>query len=205
MPNPKVSTSTTKILVTLFACWLFCPIANAGLLGKTLSIGLYTNSSLSTAVSGTITTFTVTNSEEINSWWTAPPTGFFAIDVTDTTINLYNRVEAPGTPTSATRYIGFKDVNGTINDFSSTLTTLIHTVSNIDSSDLVVTADSIGLRITNGNFPNRTPDGYVSIQVGYASITPTPVPEPESLSILIPTIIALTLRRKHFRRLSSQN
>lgn len=204
MLNLKISTSTNKILAILFACWLFCPTANAGLLGKTLSIGLYTSSSLSTLVSGTsLTTFTVTNSEEISSWWQSS-SGFFVIDVTDTTINLYNRLEADDRiPTTATRYVGFKDVNNAIDDFSSTLTTLIHTVTNVDATDLVVTADSIGLRITNANFPARTPDGYVSIQVGYATTTPTPtpVPEPVSLSLLAPFVTGLILRKRVHRML----
>lgn len=207
MPNPKFSTPFGRIAAVILACWLFCPTANAGLLGKTLSIGLYTSSSLTTLVSGTaLSTFTVTNSLEFDSWW-VNPNGFFKVDVTDTTIFLYNQLEQQSTAPSSSRYVGFKDANGVIDDFSSTLTTLIHTVLNIDSSDLFVTTDSIGLRITNGIFPARTPDGYVSIQVGYASVTPpTSVSEPSSLILLLaPAITALVKRRKSFYRTLSQN
>ena len=131
---------TTAALLTL-GCFGFESSAQAGLLGKTLSIGLYPSSSLTTPLTGTSVSFSVSGSIEIGKWQSAL-NGPASIDVSDTQIKIANIAESASSIWSPSRYIGFKDVNGTIDDFSTDIlkTFFSHTVPGISASNLTVTA-----------------------------------------------------------------
>lgn len=182
----------TLALLLSLAGLILSQSASAGLLGKTLQVAYYANS---TPISSTISQFTVGDSVEISIW---PSTGFpsasgpikLKIDASDTSITLSNTDESSKTWTTSSTsllYLVFKDITNTIPDFSSDLTQtfLSKTITNLTDSDLTITNNSISLLLNGAILPAISSSGYFTIQVGFANPTPTPVPAPASILLMI--------------------
>lgn len=178
-------------LALLLACagLLTTPSASAGLMGKTLQVAYYNNT---TIVSNTAVTFTVGSSIEFTSW----PTSTFPIstlkliiDVSDTAISIRNKdettVQYRSTPPL---YIVFTDTTDSIPEFSSdaTKTYLSQTITNLTNSDISVTDNnnSIRLLLNDAILPFGSLGG-ITLQVGFTSTSPTPVPAPAPILLMV--------------------
>lgn len=184
------SLTIASLLSVAFLC--MSSAASAGLLGKTLQVAYYTNS---IAVTPSVTTFTVGSTVEITNWPSFSfPSGLnpikLSIDANDTSITISNMNEVIRTwttNTSPSYYLVFTDINDTLPDFSAdvTKTFLSKTITNLTNADITVTNNSISLYLNGAVLPTRTPDGFFTLQVGFASTDPTPTPIPTPATILM--------------------
>lgn len=182
-------------LALLLACagLLSASSASAGLLGKSLTIAYYNNTTLVTTTSAQVT---VGTSVEISSWPTPafpqPLAPKLIVDISDTAITLTNTAEAStswrlSTASTVPLYLVISDTTDNIPDFSSdpTKTFLSHTITGLTSSDLTVTNNAISLLLNDAMLPAKSNDGYITIQVGFAGTTPIPVPSPTPLPMIL--------------------
>lgn len=182
-------------LALLLACagLLTTSAASAGLLGKTLTVSYYNNTTL---VSTTSAQVTVGNSIELSNWPSAafpsPQFPKLYVNITDTAITVTNYLEAVTSwrlTSSSTIPIYFviKDTTDNVPAFSSdpTKTFLSNTITGLTDSDLTVTDNSISLLLDDAILPAKSNGGSFTIQVGFANTTPTPVPTPAPLLLIV--------------------
>ena len=200
----QMTPKNLRFMLALFLSGLFfAPTSNAGLLGKTLTIAYYSGT---TAISGTSVQVTGGTSVELSGW----PSGSFPltglrlnVDVTDTSIIFSNTQEVIlsfFTPATPSIYLVIKDATNNLPDFSSnpTDTFLAHTITGLDSSDLNVTSDRISLLLNGASMPTKTPDGYITLQIGFANTTPpVNVPAPAPLVLIITGLLLSHVSKKN--------
>lgn len=199
-----MASKNLRFMLALFLSGLFFgPTANAGLLGKTLTLAYYSGT---TAISGTTVQVTGGTSVEISSWPTVnfPISGLkLTVDVTDTSITFTNTLELAFqffTSPTPLIYLVIKDANNNLPDFSSNPadTFLAHTVTGLDSSDLNVTSDRISLLLNGASMPTKTPDGFITLQIGFANTTPpVNVPTPTPLVLIITGLLLSHISKKN--------
>lgn len=184
-------------ILLLAGSLLTSPASEAGLMGKTLSLGLYTNQSLTTLSPGSLVSITVTSTLEINAWNipTGGTAGPLKIDFQDTQIVFSNNTETQRIWPSP-RYIGIIDSSGSIDDFSSTTTFFSSVIAGLSDSNLTVTNNSIAINVSSLTLPPFSSGGQFILQVGLNGTTPPPtIPEPSVLTLMAGAALLL-LRRK---------
>lgn len=200
-----MSLKSTLLLTGLAICGLtFSATANAGLLGKTLTISYYNNTSI---VSTTATLVTVSSSQEVTAWPTvsfpSPQFPKININISDTAITISNdqEVEKSWRMGGAPLYLVFSDTTDSIPDFSSdpTKTYISDFIAGITASDLTVTANSISILLNDATLPTKSSLDVLALQIGFADNNPNPSPIPAPSSILL---LAAGLLLRNFKKKS---